>query len=242
MGPPDQPAAGATQFGRNRGHVFLVADGIGGNQAGEVASALTVVTIEAFVLHVLHRSSNLQVDDERRVVRDFKEALREADARILKEAAQHPEFAGMGTTLTMAFASGWRLFVIHAGDSRCYLFRDRKLAQLTLDHTLVGELARRGGLEPQALRHSPFRNVVTNALGGSEAGVRADVYKAHLKPDDVVLLCTDGLTEAVDDQGIAAILAAGGEPRAACERLVGEANARGGPDNVTAIVARFTAA
>jgi protein phosphatase len=232
----------STQYGRNRGHVFLVADGMGGHQAGEVASALTVVAIESFVLHVLHRFSNLQVEDERGVVKDFKEALREADARIFKEAAHHPEFTGMGTTLTMAFASGWRLFVIHAGDSRCYLFRDGKLTQLTIDHTLVGEMARRAALEPEALKHSPFRHVVTNALGGSESGVRVDVYKAHLKPADVVLLCTDGLTEKVDDQGIAAILAATTEPQAACERLVAEANARGGPDNITAVVARFEAA
>jgi protein phosphatase len=231
-----------TQYGRNRGHVFLVADGMGGHQAGEVASALTVMTIESFVLHVLHRFSNLHVEDERGVIKDLKEALREADARIFQETAHHPEFTGMGTTLTMAFASGWRLFVMHAGDSRCYLYRDGKLNQLTLDHTVVGELARRGGLQPETLRHSPYRHVVTNAVGGPTHGVRVDVCKSDLQPHDVVLLCTDGLTEVVDDEAIAAILARTGEPEAACERLVAEANARGGPDNVTAVVARFEAA
>ncbi len=234
---PQEP----TQYGRNRAYILLVADGIGGSKAGEVASALTMVTVEEFVLHVLHRFSNLQVQDERGVVRDLKEALREANARIFQQTAHHPELSGMGTTLTMALVSGWRLFAIHAGDSRCYLYRKAQLTQLTLDHTLVGELARRGGLPPEALRHSPFRHVVTNAVGGSQESVRVDVSKAHLEPDDVVLLCSDGLTEALDDAAIAAILAAEGEPQAACESLVAAANARGGPDNITAVIARFEA-
>src|SRR6516162_7537225 len=110
---PQQP----THHGRNRGHVFLVADGMGGHQAGEVASALTVATIEAFILHLLKRFSNLHVADEAGVLKDFQAAFSQAEARLAQEAAHHPEFAGMGTTLTLAFASGWNLFVVHAGDS-----------------------------------------------------------------------------------------------------------------------------
>jgi protein phosphatase len=228
-----------TLYGRNRGHVFLVADGMGGHEAGEVASALTVRTVEAFVLHLLHRFSNLELADEQGVVADLKAALQHADARIFEEAAHHPQFTGMGTTLTLALVSGWKLFVMHAGDSRCYLYRGGPLRQLTEDHTLVGELARRGVIRPDEIRHHNLRHVVTNVLGGGEAGVRVDVHRVDLEPGDVLLVCTDGLTEMLDDARIAAVLAAEGEPQKACERLVAEANGAGGRDNVTVIVARF---
>jgi len=230
-----------TQHGRNRGHVFLIADGMGGHQAGEVASALTLATIEAFVLHLLKRFSNLQTTDEQGVLKDFQAALWQADARVFEEAAHHPEFAGMGTTLTLAFVSGRMLFVVHAGDSRCYLFRGGKLRQLTTDHTLAGELARRGVIKPEEVRHHQWRHVVTNVIGGTEAGVRVDVLKTDVEAGDVVLLCSDGLTDMLEDERIAAILAAEGEPRSACARLVSEANDQGGRDNVTALVARFEA-
>ena len=228
-----------THHGRGRGHLFLVADGMGGHQAGEVASALTVTIIEAFVLHLLHRFSDLELADEQGVLADLQEALRRADARIFEEIAHHPEFTGMGTTLTLALVSGWKLFVIHAGDSRCYLFRGGTLRQLTADHTLVGELARRGVLSAEEARHHQFRHVVTNVLGGGAAGVHVDVLRETLQAGDVMVLCSDGLTEMVADDRIAAVLAAASEPRPACERLVAEAKQSGGRDNVTAIVARF---
>ncbi len=232
-----------TQHSRNRGHVLLVADGMGGHQAGEVASALTVTTIEAFILHILKRFSNLQPSDEPSVLMDFQAALREADARVFDEAAHHPEFAGMGTTLTMAFVSGRRLFVVHAGDSRCYLFRDGELTHLTNDHTLASELARRGVIKPQEVGHHQWRaHVVTNVIGGGTTGVHADMRQAELQAGDVVLLCSDGLSEMIADEEIAAILAATTEPQSACERLVTAANDGGGRDNITAVVARFDAA
>jgi serine/threonine protein phosphatase PrpC len=232
----------ATHRGRSRGHVLLVADGMGGHAAGEVASALSVESVEAFVLELLRRFSNLQAGDDRGVLADLRQAVVEADARIAEEAALRPELEGMGTTLTMAFASGARLFVIHAGDSRCYLLRGGALEQLTEDHTVVAELVGRGAISPEEARRHPRRNVVTNALGGRHAGVRVDVQRAALGPGDVVLLCTDGLTDMLDDGRIAAILAAEANPEAACGRLVAEANEAGGRDNVTAVVARFDAA
>jgi protein phosphatase len=231
----------ATQHGRNRGHIFLVADGVGGHRAGGVASALSVTTIEAFALHLLKRFSNLQTADEPGVLKDFQEALRQANARLAEESAHHPEFAGMGTTLTVAFVSGWRLFVFHAGDSRCYLHRRGQLRQLTDDHTVAAELARQGVIKPEDVSCNRFRHVVTNVLGGHGAGLRVDVQKADLEPGDVMLLCSDGLTDVVADDRIATTLNSLPDPRAACERLVAEANGAGGPDNVTAVVARFAA-
>jgi protein phosphatase len=227
---------------RNRAYVLLVADGMGGHEAGEVASALTVSAIEDFVLHLLRRFSNLQTTDEQGVLKDFKAALLDANARIFEETALHPQFRGMGTTLTLAFVSNWKLFVLHAGDSRCYLLRGGQLRQLTVDHTWVGELLRHGLLNPEQAAEHPYRHVVTNVLGGTEAAVQADVQRFDLEPGDVVLLCSDGLTDMLDDARIAAILKAEAAPQAACEKLVAAANEQGGKDNVTAIVARFAAA
>ena len=125
-----------------RGHLFLIADGMGGHKGGEVASALTVTTVEHFMLDVFRRAE------------DFQTALKQAHARIMEETASHPEVSGMGTTLTMAVANNWKLFVVHAGDSRCYLFRGGELRQLTTDHTFVGEMVRGGILRPaEAARH-----------------------------------------------------------------------------------------
>jgi protein phosphatase len=228
------------QSGSNWGHLFLVADGMGGHQAGEVASSLAVTTIEAF-LPVLKRYSNLQPSDEPAVIKDLQTAFRQADARIIEESAHHPDRAGMGTTLTMAFVSGWKLFVVHAGDSRCYLWRNGVLQQLTQDHTLVGELARRGAIQPDEVSQHRLRHLVTNVLGGGQAGVRAEVQKIDLEPGDRILLCSDGLTDMLDDEHLAAILSAEEQPQPACERLVAEANAEGGQDNITAVVASFEA-
>ena len=225
--------------GRNRSHVLLVADGVGGNAAGEVASALSVEAVEAFVLDLLRRFSNLQPTDENGVVNDLREAMLQANARIVEEASHHPEFTGMSTTLTMAFTSGRRLFVIHAGDSRCYLMHGGELRQLTEDHTMAAELARRGVIRPEEVRCHQWRHIVTNVLGGEGAGITVEVHRVDVGAGDTVLLCTDGLTDMVDDGQIAAVLAEKAEPAAACRRLVDRANAAGGRDNVTAIVARF---
>ena len=229
-----------TQHGRNRGHVFLVADGMSRHRAGEVASALTVMSIEGYILHLLKRFSNLQDDDEQTVLKDLRAAIRQADVRILAEAAHHPEYAGMATTLTMAFVSGWRLFAIHAGASRCYLYRRGRLRQLTTDQTLAAELARSGVILPAEVRQSHSRHLVTNALARAN-GVQVDVRKTDLEPGDVMLLCSDGLTDMLADNQIAVILGADREPEAACERLMRAANEQGGRDNITAIVARFDA-
>ena len=144
----------------------------------------------------------------------------------------------MGTTLTLAFVSGWKLFVMHAGDSRCYLFRDGELRQLTRDHTFAAELARNGLISAESVRTNRYRHIVTNILGGDRPGVDVDVQMETLEPGDEILLCSDGLTEMLPSERIAAILAAEVDPEEACMRLVFEANAEGGCDNITAIVGR----
>jgi len=226
-------------YGSHRAHVLLVADGMGGHNAGEMASALTVATMETFILNVLHRFSNLRASEEEAVAEEFQEALHQARSRLVEECVHHPEFAGMGTTLTMAFSSDWKLFVVHAGDSRCYLFRAGKLQQLTNDHTVVGELVRRGSLRPEAASHHAYRHVVTNAVGGFASNMHVEIHKMDLQPKDVVLLCTDGLTEMLSEERMTEILQAEIDPEIVCDRLVSEANDNGGRDNVTVVVGRF---
>ena len=227
------------QYSSHRGHLLIVADGMGGHQAGEVASALGVVTVEGFLLNTLKRFFHLQVPEEQNVMKEFQQAILQADARIFEEAFQHPEMIGMGTTLTMAFIVDWKLLIAHAGDSRCYHMSQGKLHQLTMDHTIVAEMVRRGILSPVQAALHPDRHVITNVLGGHEPGVRVEMHKLDLEPGDVLLLCSDGLSEMVPAARIAAALDEEHEPRGACERLVAEANEAGGKDNITAIVARF---
>jgi serine/threonine protein phosphatase PrpC len=228
------------QFSHEQGDLFLVADGMGGHQGGEHASALALQTIEGFVLNTLKSLFPVHEPEEPEVVNALKTALREADTRVLREAAQHAELRGMGTTVTMAYRRDNELLLAHAGDSRCYLLRGCKLHQLTHDHTLVGEMVRSGCLSPEQAADHQLRHVLTNAVGGTEAGIQVETHKVVLEPEDVLLLCTDGLTEMLADDQIAAVLHAEADPRRACERLVAEANVKGGKDNVTVIVARFT--
>ena len=229
----------AQTHSRHRGHVFLVADGVGGHEAGDVASRLGTDTVEEFLLNTFRRFAAVPSTDGQAALRELQAALRQVDARLFDEAGRHPEWRGMGTTLTMAVVSGRRLLVAHAGDSRGYLYSGGTLRQLTTDHTLAGDMTRAGLITRSQQNHHPWRHVVTNLLGGSKPGVRAEVHLFELHPGDVLLLCSDGLTDVVPDDAIAAILAAEADPEVACGRLVDAANENGGEDNVTVVLARF---
>ena len=227
-----------TLFGDQHGHLFLVADGMGGHAGGEEASALALATIEEFVLNSLKWFFALQGDG---ILTEFQEALRSADERVFAEAARRPELKGMGTTLTMGYTSHAALYVAHVGDSRCYIFRGGTFHQVTRDHTLVQEMVRGGVISAAEAENNPFRNVVTNSVGGSEPGLKPEVHKIPLVAGDVTLICSDGLTTMLSDDAIAAVLRQERDPEAACRTLVAMANDAGGRDNITAIVARFDA-
>jgi serine/threonine protein phosphatase PrpC len=223
----------------HRGHAFLVADGVGGHKAGEVASMLSAMTIEEFLLNTFKSLTSIPPGEEQSVLSDLHAALFQADSRLFNEAARHPEWRGMGTTLTMAFAVNRQLLIAHAGDSRCYLFSDGRLQQITQDHTVSAEMERDGLISRQELKSHQWRHVVSNLLGGSQPGVRVELHSLEIHPEDVILLCSDGLTEMVSEDAMMEILRREPEPRSACEKLVAEANRMGGEDNVTVIVARF---
>lgn len=227
-----------TAFSRQRAHLFAVADGMGGHSAGAQASALAVTSIEAFVLESLRWFSDVRSDDAG-LLRDFRAALVEADARVIEVGAQQPEMTGMGTTMTVAWCQDAELRVLHVGDSRCYLARGGALHQLTHDHTLVGELVRNKVITAEQASEHAMRHVITNAVGGNSPGVHVEVRRTRLEPGDTLLLCSDGLTGMVPDEQICAVLAAGADPRGACERLLAAALEAGGKDNITVIVARF---
>jgi PPM family protein phosphatase len=232
-------AEDSAQFGEEHGHLFLVADGMGGHQGGKHASALAVVAIQQFTLNTLKWFFDSNPQEAQRVLAQFQTALREADAVVREEAAEHRELKGMGTTVTMAYHLNAQLCVVHVGDSRAYICRDNRLHQLTRDHTLVGELVRSGALQEEDVAGHRFRHVITNVVGGNEAGVKVEAHAVEVHAGDRLLLCSDGLTEMVPNEAIAATLQAEAEPEAACQSLLALANEAGGRDNITVVIVRF---
>jgi protein phosphatase len=230
------------QVGDERAHLFLVADGMGGERAGERASALAVTAIEQFTLNTFKWFLGYDNDEARHALGAFQTALNEADARVFDEATEHPELKGMGTTVTMAFQLGTQLCVVHVGDTRAYVYRNAELHQLTEDHTVVADMVRSGAVDPDAAARHPMRHVITNVIGGHDRGVTVEARALEVQAGDYLVLCTDGLTEMVTREAIATILSAHEDPKALATELVQQANERGGRDNITVIVVRFDAA
>jgi serine/threonine protein phosphatase PrpC len=220
------------------GHLLMVADGMGGHQGGQYASAMALIGVENLLLNTVGWLCRLQGEG---VLRELREALRTTDRWVDEAGGRAPELRGMGTTLTMVYATGSSFYVAHAGDSRCYLWRDRELRRLTRDHTLVQSLVTGGVLTPEEAAHHHMRNIVTNAVGGGNGLVEPDVHKHAALPGDVLLLCTDGLSNVLSDADIASVLERELTTAHTCRFLIDETNRRGGPDNVTTVVARFAA-
>lgn len=227
------------QHGEERAHVFLVADGMGGHQAGERASELVVLAIEQFMLNTFRWFFEADSAGAQRVLVQFQSALRQADAQIVEESKADPALSGMGTTVTMAFHLGRQVCIVHVGDSRAYLHRDGALHQLTEDHTLLTQMRRNGTLRPDQVLPQRFRHIITNVVGGNEAGVKVEASAFEVQPGDRLLLCSDGLTEALTDEEITRILNAEPASEAAATLLLGTANAGPAADNITAVVVRF---
>jgi protein phosphatase len=234
------PSWGATDVGRIRtqnqdcfavgldGRLIVVADGMGGHSAGEVASTWAV---EAFVDLVLDRAAeNAPLDGA-----VLREALEAAQRRISRAAMLESAFRGMGTTLIAGLVSGDVLHLSHIGDVRAYLYRDGDLSQLTRDHSTVQMLVDRGEIRPEEARDHPRKNEVTQALG---QGLNFDPSAAQieLRTKDRILLCCDGLWAGLEEGGIVDALRDNDTPRNCVMELVTGANFRGGHDNITAVV------
>lgn len=223
-------------FGCQEGNLLVVADGMGGHEDGEVASRTAVESAAHYVLDMMHWFLKLSPGDEQ----DFEDEL----ADCLK-AIQRKIWAGgdstnqrMGTTVTMAYLLWPRMFVVHAGDSRCYLHRAGILRRLTTDHTIAQQLIDSGRLMCDEAFLAKWRHVLWNCVGGSDRLVRPEVVRADLEEGDVVLLCSDGLTGMIDDAQIAAIISAATTSQVATQQLIEAANRAGGTDNISAIVCR----
>jgi serine/threonine protein phosphatase PrpC len=204
--------------------LFAVADGMGGAQAGEVASALAAGALE---------ESGANGGGERRVA----ELIQEANRRVHERATTDAATAGMGTTITAALVEpDGRVVFGHVGDSRAYLLRDGTLEQLTNDHTLVAELVRRGELSPGEAQVHPQRSVITRALG-TDPDVDVDTFAVDAQPGDIFLICSDGLSSMVDSRDIEEILRKNRADLAgASKALIQAANRGGGEDNITAVL------
>ncbi len=228
----------ATRFSDEEGYLMVVADGMGGAAAGETASRMAVRTIESFSLNVVKWFLHLD-GEQAELIAELQDAFRRADASVIERARIDPSTHGMGTTLTMGFSVGRDLFIVHAGDSRAYLFHRGEMRQVTDDHTLVNILVKGGQISAEDAKHHKRRNVVTNVIGGPNQGVHVEVHKVEVEDGDVLMLCSDGLTEPVNDAAIARILAQNADPDMACRRLLDLAMQGGAPDNVTVVVARY---
>jgi protein phosphatase len=251
---------GVTDVGRKRKHnednllfdvngdseegLFIVADGMGGHAAGEVASKITVDTVGEFIAatrqkeeatwpfkynHELHFNSNR-----------LAVAIEKANERVMAAVAAQPWLKGMGTTVVAGLLDGKILSLAHVGDSRAYLYRDGQLSRLTDDHSWVHEQVAAGILTEDEAKSHPLKNVVTRALGGGPS-VSPDLQELSFQAGDVFLFCSDGLTTMLSDEEIRDALAAQADPRKTCERLVEIANEKGGVDNITVVVARIKA-
>ena len=225
----------------NDAHLFLVADGMGGHAAGEIASRIAVDSITEFILHTKEDDGTWpHAYDEhyKRATNRLMAAVRMANTRVLEAMRKDARLRGMGTTVVACLAEDDVVSVAHVGDSRAYLIRDGKLSRITNDHSWVFEQVQAGMLtETEAEKH-PLRNVITRALGGA-LQVTPDASEIHAQAGDVYLLCSDGLTGMVPEVEILRVVtASNGDIEKACQELIDAANERGGLDNVTAVLVR----
>src|SRR3989442_7272291 len=229
-----QPTVREHEVGE-RGTLFVVADGMGGAAAGELASEMATDTIYDQMVKMWggEREATPQ-----RFAHRLKEAVEVADGYIHADAKAHPEVRGMGTTTTAVGVLGDHVYVSQVGDSRAYLIRNGQGVQLTKDQSLMQRLVEAGELTEEEAAHSERRNIILQALG-PDAKVKVDLTYQEVRRGDVLVLCSDGLSGQVKKDEIAEIAGRAPDLPAACDRLIALANERGGPDNITVVIARF---
>ena len=224
-------------------NLFVVADGMGGHAAGEVASRVAVDAIAEFVeltggnqeiTWPFGLDDTISYEGNR-----LKTAVRHANTRVIEATRESAEYEGMATTVAAVLVDGDIANLAHVGDSRIYLWNGEGIEQLTRDHSWVNEQIENGAISPEQARSHPLRNVVTRALGG-RADLVVDIQSRRMAPGDMLLLCSDGLTTMIPDDGIARILReSDGDVARATTALVSEANERGGEDNITVVLLKF---
>ena len=208
----------------NLPNLFVVADGMGGHNAGDFASSFAVQTL----VHTI------QEDENQNPIKIIRNAVEEANRKVLEESKLHVEMSGMGTTMVLVTIIDDYAYVANVGDSRLYLIEDQIL-QITKDHSLVQEMVRRGLITKEEAREHPDKNIITRVLGiGPE--IEVDFFDIHLKENSVLLLCSDGLSNMVSDEDIWRIVNTSREMKEAGMRLVSLANENGGKDNIAVVL------
>lgn len=212
--------------------IYIVADGMGGHNAGEIASAEAVRALDEYFTHDLVG----QMKEDTAKIKDIMEsALLEANKRVLDTAKDNPDYRGMGCALIMAFVHDNILHTCHVGDVRCYIANKSGITQLTNDHTQVGDLLRAGAMTVEEARRSPHKNILTQALGVYPL-ILPEYNAFNLQDSDRILLCSDGLWDMLSDEEIQAIVLKKQKANGACKELIEQANSAGGKDNITVIV------
>lgn len=206
-------------------NILLVADGMGGHNAGDFASRFVVEDIKREIAETTERYPETII----------RKAIAEANRKLIVEAKRDERLAGMGTTLVAATVIEHTLYFANIGDSRLYLIND-EIRQLSRDHSLVQEMVRLGGINAEEAKHHPDKNIITRAIGASEE-VEIDFFEYHLQPGDKILMCTDGLSNMVEDEMLFQIVKSSRDVVEAVERLINEANTNGGNDNIGVVVA-----
>lgn len=219
----------------NKLPLFVVADGMGGHNAGEVASSLAIETVKE---NYIKEKENI-VQGKLDIPKFINLTLMKANNKILKEARENEKYEGMGTTITSGIIYNNEIYIGHMGDSRAYLFRKKELYQLTQDHSLVAELVRNGSISNEEAINHPQKNIITRALG-TDIDIKVDIISKNVEDDDLIMFCTDGLTNMVSDLKIKEILCDCRDLRQACSRLKDTANELGGFDNTTVMIIKMS--
>jgi len=228
------PAVKSHDLG-DRGSLLMIADGMGGAAAGEVAAEMATDSVLG------HLESAWLADREvtaQRFAHHLKEAVETANTKIHTYAKEHPEVRGMGTTTTAAGVFGDHVYLTQVGDSRAYLIRNGTAVQITKDQSLMQRLVEAGELTEEEAAHSERRNIILQALG-PDPKIKVDLTYQELRRGDILVLCSDGLSGQVKKEEIGEIVTKAADLPAACDQLIALANERGGPDNITVIIARF---
>ena len=214
--------------------LYIVADGMGGHKGGDVASSLAIEYIKE------HLIKFIEIEMEPRDIEGIIfESFNRANTEVYNKSLNEEDCNGMGTTVTLALTINEKVYIGHVGDSRAYLYSKGEIKQITEDHSLVAELVKNGSITAREARRHPQKNIITRALG-TEKNIKVDIFSLDLIEQDIIILCTDGLSNYIDEIEIKSIIDKFGVKNESCQELVYLANKKGGCDNITIIIVKNT--
>lgn len=207
--------------------LYIIADGMGGHNAGEIASRLST----ELVAEDLELKLNDELEDEE-IIKILEESIKRANKIVYDKSLSKKEYKGMGTTISLAYIKGEKLFIGHVGDSSIFIVSGNEIVKVTIDHSLVEELLKNGTITEEEAKVHPQKNVITRAVG-TDVDIEVDVFVEKIKKEDIILLCTDGLTNMIEKEEIKEKIEKVDSLEEACKELVDDAKYRGGRDNIT---------